>query len=149
MKKIYLETPVQVNLVPLIEGFNSSLLTRLQPPLGEMTLTRYDGNSVGDEIHIEIHLMGQTVNWVSVIAEEKQSAQEYTFVDVGRELPFPLSYWHHRHTLKQVSDGRSLIIDEVEFECRPALLEWAVKPMMLWMFKSRVPIYQKYFAEKK
>lgn len=140
--KITLECFVPQSVSNVFDRFDRDLFLALKPPLLPMGLKRFDGCKVGDEVHIQ---MGPTL-WISLITENQVGPSESFFVDEGKQLPFPLTYWRHKHIIRQMGNG-SVIIDDIEFRSFGSALDFLLKPILWGMFKLRHPVYRSYFKE--
>jgi hypothetical protein len=139
--KIHLVTPVRLEFREVFQRFDEKLFWALKPPLLPLTVTRFDGCSVGDEVHLDL---GWSL-WISLIVAEGQEDDRCFFVDEGRKLPFPVVYWRHQHIVQR--DGSSsLIIDDIEFKTYFRWLDVLVFPTLWLMFRLRKSIYQKFFG---
>lgn len=138
-------TTVQQTIENVWKGFNQDLFLKLSPPLPPVRLLRYDGNNPPDEIHLELDFLFGKQVWISVIIEQKSTTTEIYFVDEGRQLPFFLSYWWHKHRIVKTGSV-SQIIDEIEFRTPTLLTDYFFYPILYAQFWYRKPIYQKIFS---
>lgn len=147
MQKLYFECPVSASLETVVEGFNVDLFKALKPPLVSLEVSRFDGCKTGDEVHLSIGAgIGPTVTWVSHITKDTQTENEWSFVDEGAVLPFPLKKWHHHHRVVRSANG-STIIDDISFSCGNLILDKLMKPALYFQFVGRKPVYQKTFGK--
>ena len=140
-----METEVNGHFTEVFQGFTRELFQALNPPWVNVDLIRFDGCSVGDEVHLKLSLVGLSYDWVSVIDESVKEEKEIRFVDNGTVLPPPLKVWQHTHRIKDLGGNRSVIIDNVYFGCANPLVEAAVAPGLYATFAWRKPIYKKHF----
>ena len=110
--RLILKTKVEQSIEKVFEGFDQKLFNALNPPLMPAKLLRFDGSKVGDEVHIELFW---SMNWVSLITEQKSSDSEIYFIDKGIQLPFFLRSWEHRHRIIKDTNGGTLIIDDISY----------------------------------
>ena len=136
---------VSGNVHSVFSGFTRELFEQLSPVFPPAKLVRYDGNSVGDIVHLRLGLRPLTQNWVSEIVEHECCQRECYFTDIGRKLPWPLTQWRHRHLLQQVATDEVDIIEDITFGTNFALLTTIVSPILNFMFLARGPKYRAYF----
>ncbi|MCI4669914.1 MAG: hypothetical protein MRZ79_17390 [Bacteroidia bacterium] len=146
--KINIQTPVKGNYKEVLAKFDRELFEKLSPPGADVELVRFDGSHKGDIVHIRLKLLGFIKqDWISEIVDEKESEQETFFVDRGTQLPFFLSYWEHRHIVKNLGPDKCLIIDDIEFRWHNPVFSASLYPLLYAQFAYRKPIYRKYFGE--
>lgn len=143
--RIIIKTPIAQNYIKVMTSFDEKLFKMLTPAFTKLSIKRFDGNQKGHEVHLEITTLGQTHHWVSVIVENQQNALETFFVDEGKILPRPLSFWRHTHKVLKVQEESCLIIDDIVFETKPKLLAPFIYPLLFFQFLARKPIYKRYF----
>lgn len=143
--KLYFETPIERPFDEIRDRFNKELFLYLSPPLIPFDLKRFDGCKKGDEIHIDLGINGLTQKWVSLITFEETNAAGWSFIDEGKVLPFPLKYWKHHHRVDKISEQKSLIVDDITFECSPGFLSPMIKPLLWTVFSIRPGRYKKFF----
>lgn len=143
--KIFISTLVSSDFENVAKKFNRDLFLKLTNPLAILKIKRFDGCSKNDEIHLELKVFNKSIEWVSVITASEKTKNEYYFIDEGRDLPFPLTYWKHTHFIKKETESETFIIDEIEFRAKTTLLEKAIYPILYSVFLLRKPIYQKEF----
>jgi len=142
--KITVGTTIESSIEKVKQNFNKELFLALTPPWIKMELLRYDGNQVGDEIHLELQFPFKKFSWVSLIVDYQENPLEISFIDVGKVLPPFLKSWHHLHIIRRLNEKQTLLIDDVTFEAiRPELnpLLW---PGIYTMLAYRKLIYPKY-----
>lgn len=142
--KIHFETILNRPLSEIKAGFTRELFLYLSPPGVKVNLRRFDGCSPGNEVHLEIQSPIMKQQWVSLITAENESASEWSFVDEGKVLPFPLKRWRHHHRVISLGDGTSKIVDDISFECVPGLGPF-VYPFLWLVFSVRPGRYRKFF----
>ncbi len=127
-------------------GFTPELFERLSPKLPPATLMRYDGNQVGDWVVIRLGIPPLTQTWRSQITAHEAGIEESTFVDEGRQLPWPLRYWRHVHRIRQEGPSRVAIVEDITFSTGSTLLDAVMKPIVKQQFSARGPKYDAYFG---
>lgn len=144
MEKLIFKSPVKSSLTQVKEGFNLELFKALKPPIVQLDVTRFDGCKKGDEVHLSVGL-GLRVQWVSHITDDTEDSNEWSFVDEGFLLPFPLKKWHHHHRVLKDGD-HAQIIDDISFSCGSTIVDKLMKPILYLQFVGRKSIYQKIFG---
>jgi ligand-binding SRPBCC domain-containing protein len=145
--KIILATNVSTSYQQVFEGFDLKLFKALKPPLTGLEVKRFDGCSKGDEVHLEVSILGQKKKWVSLITEDQQNEQEIYFIDEGRVLPPPLAFWKHKHRIIRRTQDKSTIIDEIEFRTHSKVMDAIIYPALYAQFRLRKPVYRKFFGK--
>lgn len=143
--KIIISTTVGANWQLVRSHFKRELLEQLSPPGIKFDLERFDGSSPGDEVHAQTTFLGLKQKWVSIITEEKETNSQWYFVDEGKQLPWPLTGWKHRHSVESLDDKASRIVDDIDFHCASKLTEVAVRPFIWLAFSVRPGRYKKFF----
>ena len=118
MKKITLSSTFNANFREVKENFNKNLFEYLLPKIPPMKIEKYEGNNLGNEIHLSI----AKNKWISVISDIQDQSDEYSFTDTGKSLPYPLKQWNHKHRIVKLNENEVAIIDEIEFRCSNNLL---------------------------
>lgn len=144
---LLLNTDVQQPLKKVAAGFDKNLFKALAPPFPRLELLRFDGCKKGDLVAMELHFGLMKQRWVSEIIAHGETAQEWFFIDEGRELPRPLRYWHHHHRLLQLPQGGTRIVDDITYRTGSRMLDRLIYPMMLAQFLYRKPVYKKFFSQ--
>lgn len=147
MENLIFKTEVGSSLEKVKAGFNVELFKALKPPVLTLDVARFDGCSEGDEVHLRVGL-GLKVEWISLITKEIETQNEWSFIDEGKKLPFPLTAWRHHHRVIK-SDDEAIIIDDISFRCGTGLLSKLMKPLLYLQFVGRGPVYQKVFGKPK
>jgi ligand-binding SRPBCC domain-containing protein len=142
---LFFRTPLSQPVKAVAKKFDRELFDFLTPAWASVKTVRFDGCKTGDEIHLELKVAGLPQKWVSVVTETKDEPQEWSFVDEGKVLPWPLKGWRHHHKIVRTSDFRSEIIDDITYECASPVLEKLIYPMMWATFSMRPGRYKKYF----
>lgn len=146
MISLWIETKVKGQPEVIFDRFDEQLFKALKPPGMTLDVLRFDGCQIGDQIHLCVGLLGITQPWVSVITEVKRDPQECYFVDEGRKLPTPFFTWRHAHRIRKFDDQHSLIIEDIQYTCRPQFLEKVLSPLLKFQFSLRSSVYLKFFS---
>jgi ligand-binding SRPBCC domain-containing protein len=98
----------------------------------------------GAIIDYTVKILGVPVRWRTMITSYKKN--EY-FID--EQLKGPYSYWHHKHTFKEV-EGGVLIIDEITYALpiqafRKIVHPLIIKPQLKQIFDFRFEIIKDKF----
>jgi ligand-binding SRPBCC domain-containing protein len=142
MKTIRIKTKVQTSYKKVFERFDLSLFEALKPPMVNLEVERFDGCLKGNEVHLNISIGFMKSKWISLITEDSETDQEIYFIDVGKELPFPLRYWKHKHRILNVNEQQAEIIDEIQFSSGKGWLDILIYPVLYAQFALRGPIYR-------
>ncbi len=143
---IQLEARVKGNYRDIMAQFDRKLFEALAPKQGKMEIVEFTGSEEGDRVHIRF-LSPIKADWISLITEDAVSDTEAYFVDEGVQLPFPLSFWRHKHIVRKITEDTSCIIDDITFRGPNALLTLLLYPAIYLGFYPRKRIYRKYFGE--
>lgn len=146
--KLLFETTIGKNYLRIKEGFNKELFLYLKPPGVSVDLERFDGCSPGDEVHLGLNTLGFKQKWISLITEETQDENEWSFVDEGKSLPWPLVKWKHHHKVIALNEGSSKIIDDISYSCASGVMEKLIYPALWSSFAVRPAKYKKFFKDK-
>ena len=111
-----------------------------------MEIVEFTGSRKGDTVHIRF-LSPVKVEWVSRITEDAENKTEAYFVDEGVQLPFPLSFWKHKHIVRKITEDTSCIIDDITFKGPNGLVTLLLYPAIFLGFYPRKKIYKAYFGE--
>lgn len=145
--KIILKTNVSTDYEKVFEGFTLKLFKALKPPLTGLEVQRFDGCHTGDEVHLEVKVLGQKQTWISHITDFQHNSQEVYFIDEGHVLPPPLVYWKHKHRMIKRTQDKSTIVDEIEFKTHSRFLDTLLYPALYAQFRLRKPVYQRFFGK--
>jgi ligand-binding SRPBCC domain-containing protein len=143
--KIYFNTVVQKDLKTVKAGFTKDLFKALKPPGVSLEIEKFDGCTVGSEVHLKIKSVGPPQKWVSLITEEKNDADQWYFIDEGRVLPWPLTSWKHVHRVIAIDEKSSSIIDDITYECAHPLVSVIFYPALWFSFSFRPARYKTFF----
>ncbi|MCB0581688.1 MAG: cyclase [Phaeodactylibacter sp.] len=142
---IRLETKVKGNYKEVMARFDRKLFEALAPRQGEMEIVEFTGSKKGDRVHIRF-LKPLKADWVSVITGDEVNEQEAYFIDEGVQLPFPLSFWRHRHIVRKMTEDTSCIVDDITFRGPNPVVTWLLYPVIFLGFYPRKRIYRNYFG---
>lgn len=146
MQNLVFKCPVKASVEEVKEGFNLELFKALKPPLVQMEVSRFDGCSKGDEVHLSVGL-GLKVSWISLITEDHQDDNQWYFIDEGKLLPPPLKKWRHIHSVIKDGDG-AIIVDDISFTSNNRVLDFLLRPTMHFQFSGRYDVYQNLFGAR-
>ncbi|MFM8270696.1 MAG: hypothetical protein ACKN9V_10955 [Pseudomonadota bacterium] len=144
--KLYFEAQVKSTLQEIKTGFNQDLFLRLKPPFMSLKLERFDGCEKGHEVHLKMGMPGFLQGWVSEITESSQSDTVWEFVDEGKKLPAPFTFWRHIHRVEKISDTSCRVSDSIEYRCTSGLVERALWGPLWLSFSIRPRIYREVFG---
>lgn len=142
---IRLTTKVKGNYKEIMRQFDRKLFEALKPENADMEIVEFTGSEKGDKVHLKFHSPVKA-EWISHITENGESEKEAYFIDEGVKLPFPLSYWKHKHIVQKITNDSSYIIDDISFKGTNSLLSILMYPAIYVAFYPRKKIYQKYFS---
>jgi ligand-binding SRPBCC domain-containing protein len=143
--KLLFETQIDRPYLEIKAKFNLDLFVALKPPVVNLSVKRFDGCSPGNEVHLDLNTFGMKQKWVSVITEETLTDKEWSFVDEGKFMPWPLGSWRHHHRVVALDDKSSLIIDDITFECVLPWMNIFMYPALWPTFAIRPSRYKKFF----
>lgn len=146
--RLLLKTQVSQSLPVVWAGFDRALFDRLSPPFPPVDVVRFDGCMTGDVVHLRLNFLLFRQDWVSRIVDQQTTDAEIYFVDEGTQLPFFLTYWHHRHRLLYDSPGSTVIADEITFRTPSRLTDVLFYPLLWLQFAYRKPIYRRVFRSQ-
>ncbi|HKK87935.1 MAG TPA: hypothetical protein VJ917_03735 [Saprospiraceae bacterium] len=144
--RVVIQAEVSGHYKQVFNAFDEKLFRYLLPSFPKMELKKFTGSSKGDVVHIYMHVLGGQ-DWVSDITEDACSSNECYFVDEGRQLPFPLRSWRHKHRILKTADQTSIIRDEIEFSSGFQLLDYLIYPFLYLAFYPRKKAYKKFFEQ--
>jgi len=140
-----LRTRVSESLPNVWAGFDERLFTKLSPPFPPVKVLRFDGCRAGDVVHLRLNFLLFGQDWISLITDQQETADEIFFVDEGTQLPFFLSSWRHKHRLIR-HNNQTLIADEITYRTPGGWLTDLLFYPLLWLqFAYRKPIYRTVF----
>lgn len=140
------ETQVNQSPLEVFKQFDVALFKKLNPWWNIMEIDRFDGVQLNGVTELRVGPFKQKFS--TEIVELTGSH----FVDVGVSLPFPFTYWKHKHIMMPNLLGNTIgpgttIVDDIEYDCVPML-----KPFV-WlyvyaMFRHRQHKYKVIFRNK-
>ena len=142
---IVFKTKVKGNYKAVMERFDRDLFEALKPSQGEMEIIEFTGSKKGDRVHIRF-VKPLKAEWLSLITADGVDENEAYFIDEGETLPFPLSYWQHKHIVQKIDETHSLIIDDITFKAGNPIMTALMYPAMYIGFAPRAKIYRSYFG---
>ena len=145
---IQLSTSVDGNYKDIMRQFDRKLFEALKPSLADMEIIEFTGSEKGDKVHIRFNSPIKT-EWISHIVDHGENESESFFIDEGVKLPFPLSYWKHKHIVRKITNETSYIIDDITFNGPNFLISWLLYPAIFMGFYPRKRTYKKYFRKDK
>lgn len=143
--KLLLKTKVNASLERVKSKFNQQLFEYMTPPWTKTEIERFDGCKSGDEIHVMVYQGKVKSKWVSLITKTTDTNEEWSFVDEGAVLPWPMSKWYHLHKVEKISENEVCIEDDIFYECSPAFMTKAIYPIVWATFAIRPKRYKEYF----
>jgi ligand-binding SRPBCC domain-containing protein len=144
--RINIKTKVEQDYLEVKEGFNKDLFLKLNPPFPPVKLLRFDGCGRGDKVSLELNFIFFKQKWTSIITSDRTDETEFYFVDEGKQLPFFLRFWKHKHRVLRLDSG-AMIIDEINFSARLKIMSPLLYPVLYAQFWYRKPIYKKMFRK--
>lgn len=144
--QLRVRTKINRPFLEVKEGFNEKLFTKLNPPFPKVALRRFDGCEKGDLVNMQLNFLLFRQTWESLITADDTTDTYFFFQDEGRQLPFFLKNWKHRHWVKKVDEHTSEIVDDVHFSTGSIFADVCLYPLMKTQFLYRQPIYRKWFG---
>ena len=146
--QIILETRVEKDINTVFSGFDLELFKKLKPPGIGLKVLRFDGCQTGDIVQLELNFGLFKQKWKSTITDSGKNDNSYYFIDesYGKDLPFFLSSWRHKHIISKDSEG-SIITDHITFKS-PWGLSFLFYPAIWAQMAMRKPIYRKTFCNE-
>ena len=144
--RLSVTTAVDGDFRQVFTGFDQQLFSALNPPFPKVKLLRFDGTRIDGEAHLELNFGIFRQRWISRNTDFEEGETEIFFVDVGVELPFFLKSWRHRHRVVAAAEGKSLIVDEIDFTGPNPVLSLLLLPALYLQFLYRKPIYKRFFG---
>jgi len=142
--KLRLKTEVNGDYRGVMARFDRKLFEALIPKYGKMEIEAFTGSKKGDVVRLRF-IKPIKSEWVSYIIEHGFDDHQAYFIDEGKKLPFPLSYWRHKHVVQKISETRSLIIDDITFKGNNFLFTILLYPALYVAFYPRKKVYRQYF----
>jgi ligand-binding SRPBCC domain-containing protein len=144
--KIKISTSVGQDYKTVFSKFDVDLFKKLKPKFTAIKVLRFDGCQKGDEVHVELNILGFKKTWKALITENNADENEIYFVDEGLQLPKPLKKWRHEHKIVKFIDN-SIIIDNIAYYTSNALLDILFYPILYLQFYLRKSVYKSYFGK--
>jgi ligand-binding SRPBCC domain-containing protein len=141
---IKLKTKVAGNYQDIMRLFDRNLFEALKPKNAKMEIVEFTGSKKGDKVHLRF-LSPLKAEWISEITEDGEDESESYFIDEGTTLPFPLSFWKHKHVVQKITEDTSYIIDDMTFKGINSLFTLFLYPALYVAFYPRKSIYKSYF----
>jgi len=141
---IKLKTKVEGNYKEIMKRFDRQLFEALKPKNAKMEIVEFTGSKKGDLVHFKF-LSPIKTEWISEIVKHGENEKESYFIDLGVKLPFPLSYWQHKHIVQKITENTSYIIDDMTFKGSNVLVTLFLYPALYIAFFPRKRIYKSYF----
>ena len=148
MNSITIAVTVNTAKEKVVNGFNLKLFNFLSAGFPPVQVLRFDGCSVGNEVHLLLGPKPFGSKWISQITEATDTDLLWQFVDVGVALPFPLKRWRHTHSVLKISNSETKITDHMEFSSGLCLLDALLKPMLYAIFVKRKGLYKRFFEDE-
>lgn len=142
--QININTLVAADLPSVWRKFDQELFEALAPPFPFLKILLFEGCETGNCVSLELNFIFFKQTWNSLITEQKTMETAIYFIDEGEKLPFPLTYWHHKHLLEKSKNG-TWIKDQITYRTPYLWLDYLVFPFLYAQFWYRKPIYRKYF----
>jgi ligand-binding SRPBCC domain-containing protein len=145
--KLTLRTHVRQPMAQIWAGFDRALFDKLSPPFPPVEVVRFDGCLTGDVVILRLNFLFFKQDWTSLIRDQQTLSNEIFFIDEGTQLPFFLTYWHHRHRLiANPETGGTIVADEITFRTPSRLTDLLFWPLLWVQFAYRKPIYRRIFS---
>ena len=144
---IQLRTKVHGNYKEVMKKFDRQLFEALKPKNAKMEIVEFTGSKKGDLVHLRF-LSPIKTEWISEIIEDGEDENESYFIDKGVKLPFPLSFWQHKHIVKKIEEDSCYIIDDMTFKGPNFLITLFLYPAIYVAFYPRKSIYKSYFKRQ-
>lgn len=146
--KITLESEIiPLNAEVVFSHFNESLFKALNPWFMPMKVELFEGCLPGHRVIVRLGGPLIRARWVSEIVSFQNNENEISFIDIGKELPFPLKKWEHRHRIIKTGSHACKIIDEITYHTSYTWLDYLIKPVMSIQFGVRKKAYTQYFRK--
>ena len=144
---IQLKTKVDGNYKEVMKRFDRQLFEALKPKNAKMNILAFTGSKKGDLVHLQF-LSPIKTEWLSKITEDGEDEKQSYFIDEGVKLPFPISFWQHKHIVRKITEDTSYIIDDMTFKGPNLLVTVLLYPALYIAFFPRKSIYKSYFKRQ-
>ncbi len=146
--KITLESEIiPLNAEDVFSHFNETLFKALNPWFMPMKVELFEGCLPGHRVIVRLGGPLIRARWISEIASFQNNENEISFIDIGKELPFPLKKWEHQHCIKKIGCDTCKIIDEITYHTPFPWLDYLIKPTIWLQFRVRKKAYSNYFSK--
>jgi ligand-binding SRPBCC domain-containing protein len=145
--KIVLKTKVEGHFKSVFNDFDLELFEYLKPSIGKMEIVEFGGSTVGSKVHMRF-LSPIKADWISNITDRQIGEKQAFFIDEGVTLPPGMSYWHHKHIVRYVSENESEIIDDITYRGNNFILSVLLYPGLLIGFLPRIGQYKRFFRNR-
>tara|TARA_B100001142_G_C13865231_1_gene473834 strand:+ start:97 stop:540 length:444 start_codon:yes stop_codon:yes gene_type:complete len=135
-----------VNISNVIKSFHDRKFVEFLISLQPVKINSWDGIENGMEASFSFWFFG----WrnMKVIHDNYESSETHLhFEDIGLELPFGLSNWHHHHIVQAYEDG-VVITDKIKLESKNYLKMYLVYPIMVFPILARRISYRIWFYKR-
>lgn len=135
-----------VNISNVIKSFHDRKFVEFLISLQPVKINSWDGIENGMEASFSFWFFG----WrnMKVIHDNYESSETHLhFEDIGLELPFGLSNWHHHHIVQAYEDG-VVITDKIKLESKNYLKMYLVYPIMVFPILARTISYRIWFYKR-
>jgi ligand-binding SRPBCC domain-containing protein len=140
-----IHTLVAGDIRTVFEKCDETLFLRIKPFFIGLKVLRFDGCRPGDEVHLEMTILGRKQIWISRVTELRETPDEIAFTDEGVRLPWFLRSWKHRHRIVR-SQGGSVLVDDLTYQSPFQTLGWLLFPVLYLQFYLRKHRYRAFFA---
>jgi ligand-binding SRPBCC domain-containing protein len=144
---LFSTTRISAPLSHVEQHFNQNLFAYLNPPGAKLEIKRFDGTNKGDRIMLKLETPIMKGDWNGTILERVSDQEQFYFIDIGDQLPWPLVSWHHKHLVEKIDENHCQLTDQVTFNTSSVFLDNLYYPFFWGMFFWRRHRYQKYFSQ--
>ena len=135
-----------VNISNTIKSFHDRKFVEFLISLQPVKINSWEGIENGMEASFSFWFFG----WrnMKVIHDNYNSSETHLhFEDIGLELPFGLSNWHHHHIVQAYEDG-VVITDKIKLKSKNSLKMYLVYPIMVFPILVRRLSYRIWFYKQ-
>ena len=135
-----------VNISNAIKSFHDRSFVEFLISLQPVKINSWKGIENGKEASFSFWFFG----WrnMKVIHDNYNSSETHLhFEDIGLELPFGLSNWHHHHIVQAYEDG-VVITDKIKLESKDSLKMYLLYPIMVLPIFVRRLSYRIWFYKQ-
>lgn len=123
-------------------------LLLVNPKIPPFKITRFDGEKIGDLVHVELNFFLFKEKWEYEIKDHTLNDKEWKFVDQSIKHPFFFNYWSHQFRMENL-EGEIVISDIVNYNTPFFLLDYFLFPGLYLFFNYRKSIYKKMYGKVK